>query len=124
MSLVAGQGVDIVGVAEVGALTLRLTFSDGHVSLVDSAPFLHRSLNPQTQQFLDRARFKSYVLRDGNLVWGDYDMCFAIEELYGGTVGAVWEPAPARPLAVAESRGQYDVMTRGRNPKLSPRAAR
>ena len=104
MSLVDAKPVDVVTVTAVDAYTLRLRFSDGHESIVDFGPFLRLSLNPQTRQFLDRAKFKSYALKDGNLVLGDYDMCFSIEQLYEGTIGVAEEPSRKRPLAVTESR--------------------
>lgn len=117
MSLAIGQAVDIVQVVEVGDFALRLTFSDGHASVVSFEPFLRRALNPQTRRFADRARFRSYTLRDGNLVWGDYEMCFSIEQLYGGSVGAGWETANAHPMAVAEDRADYRVKRPARRAK-------
>ncbi len=32
--------------------------------------------------FLDRARFAEFAVRDGDLIWGDYDLCFPIADLY------------------------------------------
>ena len=107
MNLVEGKSVDVVSVAQVATHALRLSFSDGHESVVDFGPFLRRSLNPQTRQFLDRAKFRSYALTDGNVVWGDYDMCFSIEQLHTGCVGVAENPASMRPLTVAESRAAY-----------------
>ena len=102
MSLAEGKPVDVVSVAEVGAFTLRLSFSDGHESVVDFRPFLRRSLNPQTRQFLDRAKFKSYSLKDGNIVWGEYEMCFSMEQLYSGCIGVPEESTIERVAAGLE----------------------
>jgi len=109
MSLIKGQAVAIVKVEERGAQALKLHFSDGHTSIVDFGPFLRRSQNPQTRQFLDRARFSSYAVHDGNLVWGDYDMSFAIEKLYAGSVEPCAVTAETVALAVAETGTAYGV---------------
>ena len=121
MSLAEGKSVDVVTVAQAAAYTLRLRFSDGHESIVDFGPFLRLSLNPQTRQFLDRAKFSSYALKDGNVVWGDYNMCFSIEQLYMGWIGAAEEPTRRRPLAAAESRAVYGGGMRGKKADMNRR---
>ncbi len=102
MSLQRGVAVDIVKTEHLGRHRLELTFGDGHVSTTDFGPFFRRSPNPETRRFLDEKRFKSFSLVHGNLVWGDYEMCFPIEELYDGRISRK-EPAA---LAVAEESGQ------------------
>jgi len=101
MSLEPGQEVNIVSAEHAGGYRLWLTFSDHYKTIVDIAPMLEHSMNPQTRQFLDTDRFLSFRLEWGNLVWGDYDMCFPIEELYEGHVGT------SSGLAVAEEKMTY-----------------
>jgi hypothetical protein len=101
MKLEPGIEVNIVGAESVGDYRLWLTFSDNHLALIDLEPVLKRSLNPQTRQFLEAERFLSFRLEYGNLVWGDYEMCFPIEELYEGQEGLSSE------LAVAEEKMTY-----------------
>jgi hypothetical protein len=101
MSLEPGQEVNVLNAEHAGGYRLWLTFSDKHKTLVDFEPVLKRSMNPQTRQFLEAERFLSYRLEWGNLVWGDYEMCFSIEELYEGQVGISSE------LAVAEEKMTY-----------------
>jgi hypothetical protein len=36
--------------------------------------------------YLDPVRFAQYELRHGELVWGDYDLCFPIMDLYNNTL--------------------------------------
>lgn len=105
MKLTAGVAVNIVAAESVGRHRLKLTFSDGHVSNVDFGGFLRSSLNPETREFLNEVRFKKFALMHGNLVWGDYEMCFPIEDLYEGVI-SVEKPAGQR-LAVAEDRADY-----------------
>ena len=101
MKLEPGVEVNIVEAEPAGGYRLRLAFSDNHAALVDFGPFLEHSLNPQTRQFLDTERFLAFHLEWGNLVWGDYEMCFPIEDLYAGRVGY------AQVLAVAETGMDY-----------------
>ena len=105
MKLAAGVAVDIIAAEPAGRYCLKLTFSDGHVSTVDFGPFLRASLNPETRQFLDERRFRKFSLAHGNLTWGDYEMCFPIEDLYEGTVSR--SGAAGQVLAVAEEKAEY-----------------
>jgi len=65
---------------------LRLTFSDGTERTVDFGPFLNHSTNPQIRAFLDMKRFASFRVENGDLVWGDWELCFPIADLYRGRV--------------------------------------
>lgn len=105
MSLKVGVSVEIRKAKRLDGYRLKLMFSDGHVSVVDFEPFLRSSLNPETQRFLDAKRFRKFALLHGNLVWGDYEMCFPVEDLYEGTLGAYQSETKA--LAVAEPQAQY-----------------
>jgi hypothetical protein len=105
MKLSPGVAVDIMAAESVGRHRLKLTFSDGHVSIVDFDGFLRSSLNPETREFLNEARFRKFSLVHGNLVWGDYEMCFSLEDLYNGTISA--EKPTGQRLAVAEDRAEY-----------------
>ena len=107
MRLTPGVAVNIVAAESVGRHRLKLTFSDGHVSNVDFDEFLRSSLNPETREFLSEARFRKFSVVHGNLVWGDYEMCFSIEDLYDGTISG--EKPTGQRLAVAEDRADYDA---------------
>ena len=113
MNLAIGVAADIVRVDRLGRYRLELTFSDGHVSTVDFGPFLRGSLNPETRRFLDETRFQRFSLTHGNLVWGDHEMCFPIEDLYEGRIGQ--ERAAGGTLAVAEKRSEYGTKRRTRS---------
>lgn len=66
----------------IGDFAIRLTFNDGHKTLVDFKPFLEESNHPAIQKYLNKKLFKSFQIKDGNLDWNDYDLCFPIEDLY------------------------------------------
>lgn len=61
---------------------LHLVFSDGAERQVDFLPFLSATRHPALRAFLDPARFADYRLEYGDLVWGDFEMCFPIADLY------------------------------------------
>jgi hypothetical protein len=69
-----------------GDLRLRLTFNDGTTRTVDFGPFLRQSRNPLIQAYLDPAAFSRFMVKEGDLIWGDYDLCFPVADLYEGRV--------------------------------------
>jgi len=105
MTLTRGVAVDIVDAKHMGQYRLKLTFSDGHVSTIDFGPFFRSSLNSETRRFLDEIRFINFSLTYGNLIWGDYEMCFPVEDLYEGRIGQ--EKPVRKVVAVAESKARY-----------------
>jgi hypothetical protein len=84
MSLSLGIAVDIVSADYLGDHRLRLTFSDGHVTTVDFGSFLRTALHPDIAKYCDESLFCAFTLAYGNLVWGDHELCFPIEDLYAG----------------------------------------
>ncbi len=101
MSLERGVELEVAAAEYLGGYRIRLRFSDGHCSVVDFEPFLSAALNEEIRQFMESGKFKSFRLEWGNLVWGDYEMSFPIEDLYLGQV--MRSPL----LAVAEERAPY-----------------
>ena len=70
----------------VGDFNLRLTFSDATHRVINFAPFLRGSRNPLIQAYLDPAAFSRFTVKDGDLIWDDYELCFPIADLYEGRV--------------------------------------
>lgn len=101
--LTPGTETSITDVTPSGGYRLKITFSDGHVSDVDFEPFLRESKHPDILKFLDRERFDTYRIEWGNLIWGDYELCFPLESLYEGRL------AEYRLQAVAEAHADYGV---------------
>ncbi len=65
---------------------LLLVFSDGTRRRVDFERFLSGSNNPQIRAFLDYKKFASFSIQNGDLVWGDWELCFPIADLYRGRI--------------------------------------
>ena len=65
---------------------VKIEFDDGVVRTIDFGPFLESSRNPQIREFLDRKRFAKFEIQDGDLMWGDFELCFPIADLYEGRI--------------------------------------
>jgi hypothetical protein len=74
--------VNIVAVSQTGDYKLRLQFDDGTIQEVDFSSFLRQSLHPEIRAFLDAKKFADFKLDHGDLMWGDYALCFPIMDLY------------------------------------------
>ena len=69
-----------------GEFKLRLTFSDSSQRIVDFGLFLRSSHNPMIRAYLEPDAFARFAVKDGDLVWDDYELCFPIADLYDGRV--------------------------------------
>jgi hypothetical protein len=74
--------INITKVESVGDFALCLSFDDGTVQTVDFKPFLTLSRHPDIRAYLDPANFAAFHIEYGELVWGDFDLCFPIADLY------------------------------------------
>jgi len=74
--------INIVAAELVGDFRIHLQFDDGIEQTVDFRPFLTHALHPDIRAWLDPARFAAFRLEYGELIWGDYDLCFPVIDLY------------------------------------------
>lgn len=74
--------INITSAESVGDFRICLRFDDGMEQTVDFKPFLAHSLHPSIRAYLDPARFGAFRIEYGELVWGDYDLCFPVIDLY------------------------------------------
>jgi hypothetical protein len=86
VKLVEGIGIAVVQAEHSGTYQLRLVFSDGRERIVDFGPFLDSSAHPAIRSFLEPEKFASFRVEQGGLLWGDYDLCFPVADLYEGRV--------------------------------------
>jgi hypothetical protein len=87
--------INIVSAELAGDLQIRLSFDDGTQQVVDFRPFLSRSVHPDIRAYLNPDRFAGFRIEYGELVWGDYDLCFPVADLYRNQLEA------AAPLGAA-----------------------
>jgi len=70
----------------VNDFTISLSFSDNIKQVIDFGPFLRKSKNPMTSKYLAQDLFQSFRIENGDLVWGDYELCFPIWDLHQGLI--------------------------------------
>jgi hypothetical protein len=78
--------INIVSAELAGDLRIRLLFNDGTRQEVDFKPFLSASAHPQIRAYLNPEQFSAFRIEYGELVWGDYDLCFPVADLYSGRI--------------------------------------
>lgn len=61
---------------------LEIEFNDGHIAVVDFAPFIFSSRHPDYEPYKSIENFLNFDIVDGNLNWDDYTMVFPVEDLY------------------------------------------
>jgi hypothetical protein len=76
------ETINILTAELVGPYQIHLCFDDGAEQMVDFRPFLSHAQHPDIRAWLDPERFSRFRLEYGELVWGDYDLCFPIIDLY------------------------------------------
>lgn len=78
--------INIVSARQTGEHRISLVFDDNKVQEVDFKPFLLHSHHPDIRAYLDPERFSTFRIEHGDLVWGDYALCFPVIDLYLNTI--------------------------------------
>lgn len=76
------QAININSAEFLGDYRIDLKFDDGKQQIVDFKGFLMRSMHPDIRVYLDVTKFSDFRIEYGELVWGDYDLCFPVIDLY------------------------------------------
>lgn len=77
----------ITDAADMGNLTVSLTFNDNTVQTVDVGEFIRKHPHPQYNKYLDAKKFRRFNIENGNIVWGkNWDLVFPVEQLYEGRI--------------------------------------
>ncbi|MDO9224901.1 MAG: DUF2442 domain-containing protein [Pseudomonadota bacterium] len=87
--------INIVRAEQNGDYRIRLDFDDGSSQTVDFLPFLSRATHPDIRVFLQPELFRAFRLEYGELVWGDYELCFPTIDLYRNSLDAEFSMAEA-----------------------------
>ena len=74
--------INIVGAENLGEYSLRLSFDDGVSQVLSFKEFLKGSSHPEMRSFLEPGKFLTFRIECGDLVWGDYELCFPVMDLY------------------------------------------
>lgn len=78
--------MEVIGARQASAYSLRISFGDGTCRTVDFGAFLHGSSSPLIRAFLDPKRFAAFKVVDGDLMWGYYELCCPVADLYEGRI--------------------------------------
>lgn len=78
--------IEIISAKHLGEYQIELEFSDKTKRVIDFKTFIENALNPMTSQFKDKKKFTSFEIIYGDLVWGDFEMCFPIWDLHEGRI--------------------------------------
>ena len=78
--------INIISATLTGEYCIRLVFDDNTLQEVDFKPFLVRSHHPDIRAYLEPDRFAGFRVEYGELVWGDYELCFPVIDLYRNTI--------------------------------------
>lgn len=65
---------------------IKLTFSDNSERVIDFEKFLRNAKNPMTKKYLNLNKFRRFKVDYGDLLWGDFEMCFPIWDLHEGKI--------------------------------------
>jgi hypothetical protein len=82
----ANMTLNIMDAILMDGFRIALSFDDGKRQTVDFKHFLVSSHHLDVRAFLDPDRFAQFELRQSELVWSDYDLCFPIMDLYNNTL--------------------------------------
>jgi hypothetical protein len=66
----------------LGEYKLKLNFSDNHTNTIDFEKFLMDARNPMITKYRDKELFQNFKIEDSDLMWNDFEMSFALEDIY------------------------------------------
>jgi hypothetical protein len=78
--------LEITKAKHISRYKIQMTFNDSKIRVVDFEPFLKKAQNPMVTKYRRLKEFKSFHVRSGDLMWGDFDMIFPIEDLHRGKI--------------------------------------
>ncbi|MEI8123304.1 MAG: DUF2442 domain-containing protein [bacterium] len=78
--------IQIVRAEHIDGYCICMEFKDGKTQAVDFRPFLNEARHPEIRAFLDPKRFAGFRVEFGELIWGDYELCFPVADLYDNQI--------------------------------------
>lgn len=84
MNTVVTRYIEITTARYLNQYKIEFEFNDECKTIVDFEPFLNQAKNPMLKKYLDINQFKNFTVRDGDIDWNDYELCFPIADIYEG----------------------------------------
>jgi hypothetical protein len=78
--------ININKIIYIEKFKLEISFSDGKIKTIDFADFILNSKKPDVKKYQKPAQFKKFNFKNGELMWGDFEMIFPVSDLYKGAV--------------------------------------
>lgn len=78
--------LEVIEATQLSDSMLEVKFSDGKINQIDFKEFLSRSSPPEIRKYLDQDLFSTFEVKDGNVIWNDYDLIFPLADLYSGKI--------------------------------------
>ncbi len=69
-----------------GGYSIELKFKDSSIKTINFETYLLKSALPKINKYLDKGKFKKFMIIDGNLNWNNNDLSFPLEALYTGKI--------------------------------------
>jgi len=82
MNTVATRYIRIIAARYLTNYQIEFEFGDQTKKIIDFENFLNQAKNPMIKKYLDCSVFKNFTLRDGDIDWNDYELCFPIADIY------------------------------------------
>lgn len=80
--------IEVVNARYTEGFRLHVFFSDGTSREVDFGLFVKRCRLPDVVKYAKPNAFKRFRVVNGNVMWGDYEMIFPVEQLYQGKISS------------------------------------
>ena len=81
--------INIIKANYSGGYTIELEFNDGKSQKVNFEPFLQKSLHPEIRSYLNQDKFTQFRVEYGDLVWGDFELCFPVKDIYANQISHI-----------------------------------
>ena len=86
MNTVATRYIKMTAARYLQDYQIEFEFDDQTKKIIDFEGFLKQAKNPMLKKYLDLTVFKNFTLRDGDIDWNDYELCFPIADIYEGNL--------------------------------------
>jgi len=78
------QSISITEAHYTDGYSIKMTFSDNTSKTINFEPYMIKSPLPNVNKYLDKGKFRKFLLVEGNLIWKNDEMTFPLESLHAG----------------------------------------